>query len=80
VTRPKRQGIFEILIDFLIDLIRAASSPKIRSSPFSAARRGGHYSGFDSSLYKILDAKWHFSQENATLRHLQMTTFESKPL
>jgi hypothetical protein len=38
------------------------------------------YSGFDSGLYRILDAKWHFSQENATLHHLQMTTFESKPL
>jgi hypothetical protein len=39
-----------------------------------------HYSGFDSGLYRILDdAKWHFSQENATLHHLQMTTFESKP-
>jgi hypothetical protein len=39
-----------------------------------------NYSGFDSGLYRILDAKWHFSQENATLHHLQMTTFESKPL
>jgi hypothetical protein len=38
------------------------------------------YSGFDSGLYRILDAKWHFSQENATLHHLQITTFESKPL
>jgi hypothetical protein len=38
------------------------------------------YSGFDSALYRILGAKWHFSQENATSHALQMATFESKPL
>jgi hypothetical protein len=26
-----------------------------------------HYSGFDSGLYRILDAKWHFSQEKCHL-------------
>jgi hypothetical protein len=25
------------------------------------------YSGFDSGLYRILDAKWHFSQEKCHL-------------
>jgi hypothetical protein len=45
-----------------------------------ASTRLHRYSGFDSGLSRILDAKWHFSQENATLHHLQMTTFESKPL
>jgi len=38
------------------------------------------YSGFDSALFKNLDAKWHFPQENATLLDLQMSTRESKPL
>jgi hypothetical protein len=41
---------------------------------------GGGYSGFDSALYGNLDAKWQFSQENATSHGLQMATFESKPL
>jgi hypothetical protein len=39
-----------------------------------------HYSGFDSALYRKLDAKWHFSQGNATSRDLKMATGESKPL
>jgi len=38
------------------------------------------YSGFDSALFRNLDAKWHFPQENATLLDLQMSTRESKPL
>jgi hypothetical protein len=38
------------------------------------------YSGFDSALYRTLEAKWHFSQDNATSHDLQMATFESKPL
>jgi hypothetical protein len=38
------------------------------------------YSGFDSALYRNLDAKWHFPQENATSHDLQMATCESKPL
>jgi len=38
------------------------------------------YSGFDSALFKNLDAKWHFPQENATLLDLQMSTRKSKPL
>jgi len=38
------------------------------------------YSGFDSALYRRIEAKWHFSQENATSRDLQMATCESKPL
>jgi len=41
---------------------------------------GYHYSGFDSALFKNLDAKWHFPQENAALLDLQMSTRESKPL
>jgi hypothetical protein len=40
----------------------------------------GDYSGFDPALYRTLEAKWHFSQENATSHDLQMATFESKPL
>jgi hypothetical protein len=51
------------------------------------------YSGFDSALYRKLDAKGHFSQpgpqrqvflagveENATSHDLQMATSQSKPL
>jgi len=38
------------------------------------------YSGFDSALYRKLDAEWHFSQENATLHEFKMATVESKPL
>jgi len=38
------------------------------------------YSGFDSALYRKLEAKWHFYQENATSHELQMETCESKPL
>jgi hypothetical protein len=38
------------------------------------------YSGFDSALYRRFEAKWHFSQENATSHDLQMATYESKPL
>jgi len=37
-------------------------------------------SGFDSALYRKLEAKWHFSQENATSHDLQRSTGESKPL
>jgi len=40
----------------------------------------GRYSGFDSALYRSHDAKWHFSQENATSYDFQMATSESKPL
>jgi hypothetical protein len=39
-----------------------------------------HYSGFDSSLYRNVDAEWHFSQENATSHDLQIAALESKPL
>jgi len=38
------------------------------------------YSGFDSALYRKLDAKWRFPQENATLHDLKVPTCESKPL
>ncbi len=38
------------------------------------------YSGFDSALYRNVDSKWHFPQENATSHDLQMATRESKPL
>jgi hypothetical protein len=38
------------------------------------------YSGFDSALCRNLEAKWHFSQENATSHELQMARCESKPL
>jgi hypothetical protein len=37
-------------------------------------------SGFDSALYRKLDAERHFSQENATLHEFKMATVESKPL
>jgi hypothetical protein len=40
----------------------------------------GRYSGFDSALYRNLEAKWHFSQENATSCDLQVAACESKPL
>jgi hypothetical protein len=39
-----------------------------------------NYSGFDSAHYRKLDAKWHFSQENAALHDFKMATVESKPL
>jgi len=39
-----------------------------------------YYSGFDSSVYRNLEAKWHFPQKNATLHDLQMATCESKTL
>jgi hypothetical protein len=38
------------------------------------------YSGFDSALYRNVNAKWHFSQENATSHDLKIATLESKPL
>ena len=38
------------------------------------------YSGFDSALYRNVDSKWHFPQENATSHDIQMATRESKPL
>jgi hypothetical protein len=40
----------------------------------------GAYNGFDSALYRKLDAEWRFSQENATLHDFKMATVESKPL
>jgi len=40
----------------------------------------GDYSGFDSALYKQIEAEWHFPKENATLHEFQMATYESKPL
>ena len=45
---------------------------------FGAALLG--YSGFDSAVYRNLNAERHFPQENATLHNLNMATFESKPL
>jgi len=48
------------------------------ASPAAAA--AGRYSGFDSALYRKLDAKWRFPQENATLHDLKVSTCESKPL
>jgi hypothetical protein len=63
--------------------ILAPSAPGVNPEltvPARLSANAVNYSGFDSGLYRILDAKWHFSQENATLHHLQMTTFESKPL
>jgi hypothetical protein len=41
-------------------------------------RRG--YSGFDSALYRNVNAKGHFSQENDPSHELQTATLESKPL
>jgi hypothetical protein len=41
--------------------------------------RSRHYGGFDSALYRKLDAEWHLSQENATLHDFKMATVESKP-
>jgi hypothetical protein len=38
------------------------------------------YSGFDSALYRNVDAKGHFSQENALSHELQTATLESKLL
>jgi len=38
------------------------------------------YSGFDSALYRNVDAKGHFSQENGPSHDLQMEALESKPL
>jgi len=56
-------------------------------------RRTIDYSGFDSALYRKLEAKWHFSQPgpqqqvfvagveiNATSHELQMARCESKLL
>jgi len=43
-------------------------------------RQGNRYSVFDSALYRKLEAKWHFLQENAASHELQMETCESKPL
>ena len=55
--------------------------------PFPFAVLGGRqralpeaYSGFNSALYRNLEAKWHLSQENATPHELQMATCELKPL
>jgi len=45
--------------------------------PVLAFRR---YSDFDSALYRKHEAKWHFSQENATSHDFQMARLESKPL
>jgi hypothetical protein len=41
--------------------------------------RAGH-SGFDSALYRNVNAEWHFSYENATSHEPQMAALESKPL
>jgi len=51
-------------------------------APLDSLRKNsfGRYSGFNSALYRKVEAKWHFSQENATSHDLQMETFESKPL
>ena len=38
------------------------------------------YSGFDSALYRNVNAKWHFPQENATTHDPKMAALESKPL
>jgi len=40
----------------------------------------GDYSGFDSAVYRNLNAEWHFPQENDPLHDLNMATRESKPL
>jgi len=48
--------------------------------PWLSQNGANGYSGFDSALFRNLDAKWHFPQENATLLDLQMSTSESKPL
>jgi len=40
----------------------------------------GHYSGFDSALYRSLEVEWLFSQEKATLQHIQTSTREAKAL
>jgi hypothetical protein len=50
----------------------------IRSTNFSPAIPP--YSGFDSALYRNVDAKGYFPQENATSHDLQMAALESKPL
>ena len=54
--------------------------PEHKSITSSANLIGRFYSGFDSALYRKLDAKWHFPQENATSHDLKMATCESKPL
>jgi hypothetical protein len=51
-----------------------------RTVSFVLGGLDGVYSGFDSAVYRKLDAKGHFSQENATSHDLKMATCESKPL
>jgi hypothetical protein len=51
-----------------------ASSFEGEMSTFSS------YSGFDSALYRNVDAEWHFSQENAASYDLPIAALESKPL
>jgi hypothetical protein len=52
----------------------------VTSGFFDSGSKNADYSGFDSALYRKLEAKWHFSQENATSHKLQMARCESKPL
>jgi len=60
---------------------RQQEKPRLRGAQaFLKFPLAFHYSGFDSALFKNLDAQWHFPQENATLLDLQMSTRESKPL
>ena len=67
----------------VLRLISAQNAPKFAQDDHLTVMRtsdSGHYSGFDSALFRNLDAKWHFPQENGTLLNLQMSTRESKPL
>jgi hypothetical protein len=71
----------------------AFQSKKIQARGSLRFQSHARYSGFDSALYKNVDAKGHFSQpgprrqvfvagveENATSHDLQIATLESKPL
>jgi hypothetical protein len=51
-------------------------------SQFSTKKKDSltRYSGFDSALYRNVDAKDHFSQENDPSHDLQRSALESKPL
>jgi hypothetical protein len=60
----------------LITRIDARGEQKLHASP-KIVFRG--YSGFDSALYRNLDAKGHFPQENDPSHDLKMATCESKP-
>jgi hypothetical protein len=48
--------------------------------PETGNQSATRYSGFDSALYRYVDAKWHFHQENATSHDFQTAALESKPL